>query len=99
MKATTNNIALVTIATCLLVLATDRIYGRFFDKMPSRVYVMGGDMSVSVDGGHLESVTEVERLNYAVLAPLNDSLEVEVKGGKLDYPTDWRGNLIVSPNN
>lgn len=98
MKPTLNGVAMTTIAACLLVLAADRVYGRFFDRMPSRVYVMGGDMSVSVDGGHLESVTEVQRLNYAELAPLSYPLEVEVKGGKLDYPTDWRGNLIVIPS-
>lgn len=99
MKPDIKSITNITIAACLVVLAADQIYERFFDRTPARVYVLGGDMSVTVDGGYLRSIEEVQRLNYAELAPLSWPLEVEVKGGKLDYPTDFRGNLKVSIDN
>lgn len=90
MKPDIKSITNITIAVCLVVLVADQIYERFFDRAPALVYVLGGDMSVTVDGGYLSSIEEVQRINYTELAPLSWPLEVEVKGGKLDYGSHLR---------
>ncbi|MCF3642993.1 hypothetical protein LXM94_23810 [Rhizobium sp. TRM95111] len=96
-----NSALQLVIAVCLVVLAGDRIYERFFNRIPQMVYVRGGDMSVSVSGGDLDSVGTIETVETVDtvdrLDPMGLSvLDVNVKGGKLDYPTDFQGNLRVS---
>ncbi len=84
--------ALTVIAVCLTALLVDRLYDRLAVRMPARVYVMGGDLSVTVDGG---SLSEVERIRS--VGAIDDTVDVDVKGGKLDYSTDAFGTLKVTP--
>jgi hypothetical protein len=88
--------ALAVIAMCLVGLLADRLYDRVGTHLPSRVYVLGGDLSVTVDGG---SLSEVDRVgSVGSVGSMDNAVDVEVKGGKLDYPTDVYGNLKVSPH-
>lgn len=78
-------------ASALAILAADALYDRFLNKRPQVVFVRGGDMSVTVDGGNLDSVGSIDDLD-------SKTFDVNVTGGKLDYPTDMWGNLVVKPS-
>ncbi|MDM9628532.1 hypothetical protein QTL95_21780 [Rhizobium sp. S152] len=86
--------ALTVIAVCLAGLLGERIYDRLATPLPARVYVMGGDLSVTVDGGTLSEVDRVGSVGS--LGSVDDTIGVDVKGGKLDYETDAYGTLKVS---
>ena len=52
-------------------------------------------MEVSVSGGQLDSIDEVGSVGSVGL-PMS-AIDVNVTGGKLDYPTDFSGRLVVKP--
>lgn len=90
-----NTVFQILVATSLVVLAADAIYSRFVNRTPQIVYVRGGSMEVSVSGGQLDSIDEVGSVGSVGL-PMS-AIDVNVTGGKLDYPTDFSGRLVVKP--
>lgn len=80
----------IIVASALAILTADALYDQFLNKRPQVVFVRGGDMSVTVDGGNLDSVGSINDLD-------SKTFDVKVTGGTLDYPTDISGNLIVKP--
>lgn len=94
-----NTVFQILVASSLVVLAADAIYDRFINRTPQIVYVRGGSLDVSVSGGELSKIDEVGSVGSvgSIDSLPTSEIDVNVKGGKLDYPTDFSGRLIVKP--
>lgn len=93
MKIAPRDIAVYSIAACLVYLTGERIFDRFISRYPQMVWVRGGNIDATIDGGSIDSVGKInDQVNVNV-----DGGSVRVDGGKLDYETDALGRLEVVP--